>query len=119
MNYTTNKAQSQYFWIHLKANNKDYTRFLDLDLPTPTLLTHIPQGYIIAWAINGFAGTKAIQEYSRDIKDKLNALLDSETLYYNPKQSKDFSHVLKYVYELSLFSHIPDKRVKINHVFLT
>jgi len=43
------------------------TEWIDVDLPTPSYHEHLTKGYLIAYALDGYFGTKANQNYLNDI----------------------------------------------------
>lgn len=43
------------------------TEWLDFDLPTPSYHAHSNKGYLLAYALDGFFGTKKNQEYLNDV----------------------------------------------------
>ena len=58
---------AKYFYLHFYLNGTG-AEFLDFDLPLPTYQKHSNRGYYIAWALNGYFGTKENMQFLKDIQ---------------------------------------------------
>ena len=54
------------FWLHFSMQGAG-VEWLDVGLPIPNYLKHNNNGYVIAWQIDGYFGTKKSIEYLNDI----------------------------------------------------
>lgn len=104
MDIITKKTDfSKSFYLHFYINGTG-TEFLDYDLPFPTYQKHANKGYYIAWAINGYFGTKQGAEYLRDIKLRFVDTFKAEICPFRPNVKNDKAKVFLRAYELKEFS---------------
>lgn len=106
------KAKDNY-WImfHMIGNG---TEWIDEGLPTPSYLEHINKGYLIAWAIHGYFGTKNGTEYLNDIIARVLITfkdLKPKRQLYKPKIESN-SHYLPKIYKLQELQNLKSLRKK-------
>jgi len=97
--------QSFWLYFHIIGNG---TEWIDYDLPIPTILKHINNGYFVGWAIDGYFATGKGKDFINDIIARfLLSFEDIERLSFKPKE-KDFdsntAHIYAKVYKLQEFS---------------
>lgn len=108
----TKDLNTKISWITLNVNNRDYTAFLDNNLPVPTILQHHNIGYKIAWAIKGYFGTKKSNAFYLDTVEKLVLLFNDCNVTDVQTKVTAYSHLCKALYDLKDFSDIEDRRNK-------
>ena len=99
-------AKKTNFWLFFHIRNGEGIEWLDLDLPTPTLLKHINNGYLVGWAIEGSFRTRKSQEFLNDIIARFLITFreyEIERLPYRPTDVEN-AHVVDIIYCLKDFS---------------
>ncbi len=98
-------------WLHFHFDydkQSDVSFFLELGLPTPSVVWFGQRGFRYAWAIDGYFGKQEGKQYFKDVRDRISALLT-----YNEIEFQDIgfakpiisqsSHVCEVVYRLKDF----------------
>lgn len=103
----TDLLKSFWLYFHIVGIGDEW---IEYNLPIPTLLKHINRGYYVAWAIDGYFGTKKSQEFLNDIIARfLISFKEQEIkrLAFKPTE-KDLNnktaHILLKAYKLKEFS---------------
>lgn len=98
-------------WLHFHFdydNKADVSFFLELGLPTPSVIWYGQRGYRYAWAIDGYFGKQNGKQYFQDIRNRLCALFTYNKITFQdigftkPIINKS-SHVCEMVYRLKDF----------------
>jgi hypothetical protein len=109
--YTTDFMElTRAFWLQFYIDGAG-TEWFDIGLPTPTYLHHARSGYFLAYAIDGYFGTKKGQEYLLDLVTRFLATMvvegvGVERLGYRPYfEDRQFNaHFFPAIYSLSALS---------------
>ena len=73
---------TKYIVLRIKKDTRDFSDFIDAELPQPTLLLETIDGYFISWAVKGKITTKAQKNFYKDLCLRLKkTLLKKGTLH--------------------------------------
>ena len=107
MNIISKKSElSKSFWLFFYINGIG-DEWIEYDLPIPTFHKHVHKGYQIAWAIDGYFGTKEGQAFLNDVLARFLISFKSENierLSYRPPLDDQTAKIYAKVYKLREFS---------------
>ena len=70
---------SKYIVLQIKKDTRDFSDFIDAELPHPSLIIETWDGYFISWAVKGKITTKAQKEFYKDLSLRLKKTLLKRT----------------------------------------
>jgi hypothetical protein len=98
-------------WLHFNFEydkQSDVSFFLELGLPTPSVIWYGQRGFRYAWAIDGYFGKQAGKQYLKDVRDRISALfafneIEFQDIGFVKPIISETSHVSEMVYRLKDF----------------
>lgn len=104
-------------WLHYHFDydkQPDVSFFLELGLPTPSVIWYGNRGYRYAWAIDGYFGKQSGKTYLQDTRDRMTALfayhgIEYQDIGFTKPIINDNSRIFEMVYRLKDFT-IEDHR---------
>jgi hypothetical protein len=98
-------------WLHFNFEydkQSDVSFFLELGLPTPSVIWYGNRGFRYAWAIDGYFGKQAGKQFFKDVRDRISALfafndIEFQDIGFTKPIISETSHVCEIVYRLKDF----------------
>ncbi|MFA6630612.1 MAG: hypothetical protein WCS55_12705 [Sulfuricurvum sp.] len=98
-------------WLHFHFDydkQNDVSFFLELGLPTPSVIWYGNRGFRYAWAIDGYFGKKSGKQYFKDIRDRISALfafheIEYQDIGFTKPIINESAHICEMIYRLNDF----------------